>query len=164
MIRLIREDFDDEDYGYGFTSNGDALTESDVDELCRIAEEILETSKLAEIDRYVTIAEDSFEYYASSPYVGESFFIYFDFEESGEWFWKKNYLDFSGRRIGWNINEQYKIETKIYVKDGEVIDVEIEEPDHSEAVANLDKDAFAEYIKDIASPVARDIYNGTTNI
>ena len=33
MIRLIREDFDDEDYGYGFTSNGEALTESDVDEL-----------------------------------------------------------------------------------------------------------------------------------
>ena len=164
MVKLIIEDFDNEDYGFGFTSNGEALTESDVEALYEIAEGILNRSKLAKFDTYVTIAEDAFKYYASSPYVGEEFMIYFDFEETGEWFWKHNYLDFSSRRIGWSASKHYKIETKIYVKDGEVVDVDVEEPRHSDAVTNLYKDAFAKYIKDLASPVARDIYYGTTNI
>ena len=67
---------EDEDYGYGFDSNGEAISESTVDELYRIAErEVLPTTELAKVDEYATIMEDTFEYYASSTYVGVTYTI-----------------------------------------------------------------------------------------
>ena len=66
---------DDMDYGYGFDSNGDPIDESTVEELYRIASEVLDSSVITDYDTYASIDEDSFEYYAT----GSAWGAYLDY-------------------------------------------------------------------------------------
>lgn len=166
--KAIKEDkFDNEDWGYGFDSNGNAIPESTVEELYRIAErEILPKTALAKIDEYVTIAEDSFEFYMSSPWVQESFTIIFEMTTDdldmmsyvlpdAEWIYDYNGY---GSRLD---NLKFFID----VKNGEVSKVTL--VDHS--VRDIDDGKYdveklESYVAELASSAATAIYNGTTNL
>lgn len=166
--KSIKEDtFDNEDWGYGFDSNGDAIDESTVDELYRIAErDILPKTELAKIDEYVTIDEDSFEFYMSSPWVQESFTIIFEMTTDdldmmsyvlpdAEWIYDYNGY---GSRLD---NLKFFID----VKNGEVSKVTL--ADHS--VKDIDDGKYdveklESYVAELASSAATAIYNGTTNL
>lgn len=180
--KAIKEDiFDDEDWGYGFDSNGDAIPESTVEELYRIAEyEILPQSELADYDEYVSINEDSWEFYMSSPYVNEEYTIYLTLTNED--------IDFNSYvrtdetihpdlSVGTSFaHYDAKIEFNIYAKDGrvdsvEISDVSIYRPDGAYDSYNTDKfdemfdsEAIIEYVANLASKTVEDIYNGTTNL
>ncbi|MBP5433691.1 hypothetical protein [Ruminococcus sp.] len=155
---------DDEDLGYGFNSNGEALDESTVDELCRIANEILDSSELAQYDRYTHVDRDSFEYYGSIPYIQEEFYICFELRGDGKWFLDNGFVDFGGELKGWNVSKDYAFKCDIYIKNGEVIDIIYDETPAAPYGADYNYEAIARYIKELAAPVAMEIYNGTTNI
>ena len=166
--KAIKEDtFDNEDWGYGFDSNGNAIDESTVDELYRIAErDILPKTELAKIDEYVSIDEDSFEFYMSSPWVQESFTIIFEMTTDdldmmsyvlpdAEWIYDYNGY---GSRLD---NLKFFID----VKNGEVSKVTL--VDHS--VRDIDDGKYdveklESYVAELASSAATAIYNGTTNL
>lgn len=166
-LDYISGDGEQEDLGYGFDSNGDPIDESTVDELCRFANEILEKSNLAKIDKYVTIDEDSFDYYMASPWVTETFTIKFDITTDNldmmsfvlpdaEWLYAYN--DYFAERID-------ELNFHIYVKNGEVERVEL--VDHTVRDiqdGKYDVEKLEAHIAELAAPVAMDIYNDTTNI
>ena len=153
------EGYEAEDYGFGFDSNGEPVTESMVEELERIAQEILDKSNLCkEIDQYASIKQ--FNYYASVPYVQESFFITFTYTA--------DYYELSERDVlyedgFYTTNAPYEFNFNVYCKNGEV--------EYAECLGLSPKDVkmfsvdrlelFAERL---VAPVASEIYNATTNI
>ena len=165
-LEPIMGDGFNEDMGFGFDSNGEALTESTVDELRRIANEILQKSELAKIDPYTSIDEDTFKYYASSPHVEEEFYIYFNLTLSGQELYDMDVLEFDDdRTLGWSINKDYEFECDIVVKNGEVKSIIwVDVPEEHLFEATADYSVLDDYVIKLASPVAMDIYNGTTNI
>ncbi len=155
---------EDEDYGYGFDSNGEAISESTVDELYRIAErEVLPTTELAKVDEYATIMEDTFEYYASSTYVGVTYTISATFDTDDidvvSYALPDAYhYDFrGGKEVG-------ELEFYIYVKGNEIDKVELIWNSSNLDPNNYDMEAIEEYVKGIAKPAAEAIYNAITNI
>ena len=61
---------DEDDYGFGYTLDGDAITESDIEELYRIANsEILPNTELGELGD-ADIDEDTFEYVSTGTAFG----------------------------------------------------------------------------------------------
>lgn len=161
---IMGDDFEEEDMGFGFTTNGEAISESMVDELCRIANEILEKSELAKYDEYTSIDRDTFDYWCDgSTYVSEKFYIYFTFTQNGGWFINNNMVDFSDSR-GISETEEFTFECDISIKDGEVVEVLYNDMPDNYSADMIDVPALTKYIEKLAAPVARDIYNGTTNI
>lgn len=162
---IIKEEL--EDYGFGYTTNGEPIDESMVDELYRIANEIVETSVLAETDPYVTIDEDEgFKYWCDgSSYVLEEFAIAFRLEDlPSKWIERHNMFDFSTSEY-WDTTDEYEIGTLIYVKNGKITDIVwTNGPDLPDYHAQIDYDTLSSWIKQLASPVAMEVYNGTTNI
>lgn len=166
-LDYISGDDEQEDLGYGFDSNGEPVTESMVEELERIANEILEKSNLAKIDEYVTIDDDSFDYYVASPWVTETFIIKFDITTDNldmmsfvlpDAKWLYGYNDYLAKRID-------ELNFHIYVKNGEVERVEL--VDHTVRDiqdGKYDVEKLEAHIAELAAPVAMDIYNATTNI
>lgn len=180
--KAIKEDtFDNEDWGYGFDSNGDAITESTVEELYRIAEyEILPQSELADYDEYVSINEDSWKFYVGNHYVNEEYIIYLTLTNED--------IDFNSYvrtdetvhpdlSVGTSFaHYDAKIEFNIYAKDGrvdsvEISDVSIYRPDatydsyHTDKFDEMfDSEAIADYVANLASNTVSDIYNATTNL
>ena len=175
------EPYEEEDWGYGYDSNGNAIDESTVEELYRIAEyEILPQSELADYDEYVSINEDSWQFYMSSPYVNEEYTIYLTLTNED--------IDFNSYvRTDETIHPDLsvgtafphydaKIEFNIYAKDGRVDSVEISgvsiyRPDGTYDSYNTDKfdemfdsEAIIEYVANLASKTVEEIYNGTTNL
>lgn len=166
---------DDVDYGYGYDSNGDAIDESTVEELYRIAEyEILPKSELAKIDEYVSIDEDSWDFYMSSPHVTEKFYIHFKLTEKdinfndytlpdGKMFLDFNYytavLDFDIYVENGEITSVILEDKKIYRPDGAFDDYDVKQFDDLYNV-----DALINYVEHIAADTVMDIYNGTTNL
>lgn len=153
-----------DDSKYGWTSNGDPIDESTVDELYRIAErEVLPTTELAKVDEYATIMEDTFEYYASSPYVGVTYTICATFDTDDidvvSYALPDAYhYDFrGGKEVG-------ELEFYIYVKGNEIDKVELIWNSSNLNPDNYDMEAIEEYVKSIAKPAAEAIYNAITNI
>ena len=154
----------EDDMGFGFTTNGEAISESMVDELCRIANEILEKSELAEYDEYTSIDRDTFDYWCDgSTYVSEKFYIYFTFTQNGGWFINNDMVDFSDSR-GISETEEFTFECDINIKDGKVVEVLYNDMPDNYSADMINVPALTEYIEKLATPVARDIYDGTTNI
>lgn len=161
---IMGDDFEEEDMGFGFTTSGEAISESMVDELCRIANEILEKSELAKYDEYTSIDRDTFDYWCNgSTYVSEKFYIYFTFTQNGGWFINNDMVDFSDSR-GISETEEFTFECDISIKDGKVVEVLYNDMPDNYSADMIDVPALTEYIEKLAAPVARDIYNGTTNI
>lgn len=161
---IMGDDFEEEDMGFGFTTNGEAISESMVDELCKIANEILEKSELAKYDEYTSIDRDTFDYWSDgSTYVSEKFYIHFTFTQNGGWFINNNMVDFSNSR-GISEVEDFTFECDINIKDGKVVEVLYNDMPDNYSADMIDVPALTEYIEKLAAPVAGDIYNGTTNI
>lgn len=166
---------DDVDYGYGYDSNGDPIDESTVEELYRIAEyEILPKSELAKIDEYVSIDEDSWDFYMSSPHVTEKFYIHFKLTEKdinfndytlpdGKMFPDFNYytavLDFDIYAENGEITSVILEDKKIYRPDGAFDDYDVKQFDDLYNV-----EALINYVEHLAADTVKDIYNGTTNL
>ena len=176
-LEPITGDGDDEDidYGFGFDSNGEALDESTVEELYRIAEyEILPKSELAKIDEYVSIDEDSWDFYMSSPHVTEKFYIHFKLTEKNIDF-NKYALPEATAFPDFNYYTAV-LDFDIYTENGEITSVVLEEvkinrPDGAfddYDVNRFDKlynvDAIINYVEALAADTVMDIYNGTTNL
>lgn len=159
------EPINGDDSKYGYTSNGDPIDESTVDELYRIAErEVLPTTELAKVDEYATIMEDTFEYYASSPYVGVTYTIKATFDTDdididsyvlpdATWYYSFR----AGKEVG-------ELEFYIYVKGSEIDKVELIWNSSNLNPNNYDMEAIEEYVKGIAKPAAEAIYNAISNI
>jgi len=161
---IMGDDYEEEDMGFGFTTNGEAISESMVDELCRIANEILEKSELAKYDEYTSIDRDTFDYWCNgSTYVSEKFYIYFTFTQNGGWFINNDMVDFSDSR-GISETEEFTFECDINIKDGKVVEVLYNDMPDNYSADMIDVPALTEYIEKLVAPVAGDIYNGTTNI
>lgn len=156
----------EDDFGFGFDSNGEAVSESMVEELARIAREILDKSDLCkEIDQYTDL--HNFNYYASIPYVQESFNIAFDYVA--------DYDELSKRDVllddGWyTAGKPYTIHYNVRCKNGEVesvdvTDITLEDGYIKEQELRLfDVGRLELFAERLVAPVASEIYNATTNI
>ena len=164
-LDYISGDDEQEDWGYGFDSNGEPVTESMVEELERIAQEILDKSEIHNIDKYADL--HNFNYYASIPYIQESFDISFTYvadiyelSKNGMATDEGIYTTVAPYNIHFNVRcENGEVEyaecTDVDVNDGYVKDVEL---------TNFNLDALVQFATDLVNPVAMDIYNATTNI
>lgn len=164
-LDYISGDDEQEDWGYGFDSNGEPVTESMVEELERIAQETLDKSEIHNIDKYADL--HNFNYYASIPYIQESFDISFTYvadiyelSKNGMATDEGIYTTVAPYNIHFNVRcENGEVEyaecTDVDVNDGYVKDVEL---------TNFNLDALVQFATDLVNPVAMDIYNATTNI
>ena len=164
----------EEDMGFGFNSNGDPLTESDVEALYHIAEyEILPKSELAKIDEYVSIDEDSWKMYIAPPYAGVDFYIHFKLSEKDVDF---NEFVLPDAKMVPDFNYYTaSLDFDIYTKDGELTDVvlegkEIRNPDGSFSDYMVDRfgeifneEAIINYVEKLAESTVRDIYTSCVN-
>ena len=159
------EDDEPADMGYGFDSNGEPIDESTVDELERIAQEVLDKSEIHNIDEYADL--HNFNYYASIPYIQESFDISFTYvtdiyelSKNGMATDEGYYTTVAPYNIHFNVRcnngeVEYAECTDVDVNDGYVKDVELK---------NFNLDALVQFATDLVNPIAMDIYNATTNI
>lgn len=167
---IMGDDFTD-DLGFGFDSNGDPIDESTVEALESIARSILSESEISVIDNYADI--NNFNYYASMPYVQESFNIVFTARWTGQEMIDRGFMRNDARMIG--LNAEYRVPFNVKVKTGEVVDVDIFDIDvYSDGIHNgydtnralkqIDVVALQNFAGSISAPVASEIYHGTVNI
>lgn len=154
MVRYIKGN------SYGYDANGDEIDESTVEELYRIAErEVLPTTELARIDRYCTIDEDTFDYYATTTNYGSyvSFDLYFtittdDLDVMSFALPSARFLyDYKGGR------EVGEINFTIHVKNNEIKAIDIF--DSTIDLSKYDTDGICDYVMTIAEPSIREIVN-----
>lgn len=169
---------DDYDYGFGFDSNGEAIDESTVDEMYRIAGEILDQSELAQLDPYVTISEDSFKYYATGTAWGADLAYTIMTEVSSDDLdLRKFYTDSddSTMFIDLNGNGEVKMQFSIYVRNGNEIQVELTQVDiydgwrYTEYYDKnfyklFDVEKICDHVKRLAEPVVDEIHATLSNI
>jgi hypothetical protein len=167
---IMGDDITD-DLGFGFDSNGYPIDESTVEALESIARSILSESEISVIDNYADI--NNFNYYASMPYVQESFNIVFTARWTGQEMIDKGFMRNDARMIG--INAEYRVPFNVKVKTGEVVDVDIFDIDvYSDGIHNgydtnralkqIDVVALKNFAGSISAPVASEIYHSTVNI
>lgn len=157
MVRYIKGN------SYGYDANGEEINESTVEALYRIAEyEVLPTTELAKIDRYCTIDEDTFDYYATTTNWGSmvSFDINFTITTDDidvmkyalpDARWLYDYK--TGKAVG-------EIEIRIGVVNNEINSVDIIDSDID--LSKYDTDAIETYVKKIAEPAVRKIVQSVT--
>ena len=169
-----------EDIGYGIDSYGETIDESTVSELYRIAEkEILPNTELAQIDPYVSIDEDSWDFYfggvSNTGMMGVvKFYIHFkltsDNIDLNEYVLPdaKLYPDFRYYTAS--------LDFDIYTENGKVTDVVLESADIYKSDNSYDtyqsdkfKEAFnveaiENYIEKLAAPAVEEIYNAVSNL
>ena len=163
---------------YGFDSNGEAIDESTVNEMYRIAGEILDQSELAQLDPYVTISEDSFKYYATGTAWG-AYLAYTIMTEisSDDLDLRKFYTDSddSTMFIDLDGNGEVKMQFNIYVSNGNQIQVEITGVDvyeNGRYTEYFDKNFYklfdvekiCNHVKRLAEPVVNEIHSTLSNI
>lgn len=169
---------DDYDYGFGFDSNGEAIDESTVDEMYRIAGEILDQSELAQLDPYVTIYEDSFKYYATGSAWGADLAYTIMTEVSSDGLdLRKFYTDSDDSIMFVDLNGggEVKMQFNIYVSNGDQIQVELIGADvyeNGHYTEYFDKDFYklfnvekiCDHMKRLAEPVVNEIHATLSNI
>lgn len=169
-----------EDIGYGIDSYGETIDESTVNELYRMAErDILPKTELAKIDPYVSIDEDSWDFYFGGV------------SNTGMMGVVKFYIHFKLTSDNIDLNEfvipearlypDFKYYTAsldfdIYTENGKVTDVVLESADIYKSDNSYDtyqsdkfKEAFnveaiENYIEKLAAPAAEEIYNAVSNL
>lgn len=162
---IMGDDFA-EDLGFGFDSNGDPIDESTVEELERIAQEIVYKSEIAKYDEYADV--HNFDYYVSSPYVSEKFDLTFTPEFTSDQMWSNGFV--SNNQSGWDTSATYKLYINVRIKSGEVADISLNDVDMrnsyavDSALRNIDDVAIKNWVGKLVAPVAMQIYNATSNI
>ena len=169
-----------EDIGYGIDSYGETIDESTVNELYRMAErDILPNTELAKIDPYVSIDEDSWDFYFGGV------------SNTGMMGVVKFYIHFKLTSDNIDLNEfvipearlypDFKYYTAsldfdIYTENGKVTDVVLESADIYKSDNSYDtyqsdkfKEAFnveaiENYIEKLAAPAVEEIYNAVSNL
>ena len=169
-----------EDIGFGVDSYGETIDESTVSELYRIAEkEILPNTELAQIDPYVSIDEDSWDFYfggvSNTGMMGVvKFYIHFkltsDNIDLNEYVLPdaKLYPDFNYYKAS--------LDFDIYTENGKVTDVVLESADIYKSDNSYDNhfsgkfgeafntEALENYIEKLAAPAVEEIYNAVSNL
>lgn len=169
-----------EDIGYGIDSYGETIDESTVDELYRMAErDILPKTELAQLDPYVSIDEDSWDFYfggvSNTGMMGVvKFYIHFkltsDNIDLNEYVLPdaKLYPDFNYYKAS--------LDFDIYTENGKVTDVVLESADIYKSDNSYDDhfsgkfgeafntEALENYIEKLAAPAAEEIYNAVSNL
>jgi hypothetical protein len=159
------EEWPAEDLGFGYDSNGDPIDESTVEELNRIAQEIVDKSEIAKYDRYADV--HNFDFYMSSPYVNEKFDLTFTPEFTSEQMSANKFVNLS--EAVQDINAYYKIYINVRVKSGEVADISINDVEcyvnnNRLSIVNIDEVAIKNWVGKLVAPVANEIYYTTGNL
>lgn len=159
------EEWPAEDLGFGYDSNGDPINESTVEELNRIAQEIVDKSEIAKYDRYADV--HNFDFYMSSPYVNEKFDLTFTPEFTSEQMSANKFVNLS--ESVQDINAYYKIYINVRVKSGEVADISINDVEcyvnnNRLSIVNIDEVAIKNWVGRLVAPVAKEIYVTTANL
>ena len=177
LFILEDEDFDrEEDYGFGYDSNGDPIDESTVDELCRVANEVLNDSELATHGDYCDIDRDTFEYFATGTAWGASLKYTITFDTDSEYidldrFIKADYdslrpdFKYYSADLGFKINVDGETAETV-LDDVSVLDNHGNYKDWDTTRFNkyIDVDALTEYITDLAQSTIREIHVTVSNI
>ena len=169
-----------EDVGFGIDSNGETIDESTVSELYRIAEkEILPNTELAQLDPYVSIDEDSWDFYfggiSNNGMMGVVKF-YFHFKLTSDNIDLNEYV-LPDAKLYPDFN-YYKasLDFDIYTENGKVTDVVLESADIYKTDNSYDShfsgkfgeafntEALENYIEKLAAPAAEEIYNAVSNL
>lgn len=169
-----------EDVGFGIDSNGETIDESTVSELYRIAEkEILPNTELAQLDPYVSIDEDSWDFYfggiSNNGMMGVVKF-YFHFKLTSDNIDLNEYV-LPDAKLYPDFN-YYKasLDFDIYTENGKVTDVVLESADIYKSDNSYDShfsgkfgeafntEALENYIEKLAAPAAEEIYNAVSNL
>lgn len=170
---------DDYDYGFGF--DGAAIDESTVDEMYRIAGEILDQSELAQLDPYVTIDEDSFKYYATGSAWGADLEYGIRFDAHSSKFDFKSFFNWGKierEQISWADpdSENVLATVRFFIAvDGDTISADVEDITvtidglyseyETENYQNiLDMGRFSKDIQHLAEPVVNEIHATLSNI
>lgn len=169
-----------EDIGFGIDSNGETIDESTVNELYRMAErDILPKTELAQIDPYVSIDEDSWDFYfggiSNTGMVGVvKFYIHFKLT-SDNIDLNEYVLPEAGMRPDFKYYTA-SLDFDIYTENGRVTDVILEditirdnhnnysEWDSERFKDNFNTEALENYIEKLAAPAAEEIYNAVSNL
>jgi len=166
-----------DDWGFGYDSNGEPIDESMVDELYRVAEdEVLPKTKLAKMGR-ATIDDDTFNYYATGTAYGAelTYCIYYRINDDNldlMSFVKRNakfYPDFRSNKYS------AELSFTLHVNNDDVWKVEFLEADiyedgtYSDYFSDDFREDFdwkriCEIIKEIAEPAVREIHQAMSNI
>lgn len=176
---------DEEDYepyydeGFGTDSNGEYITESTVEELCRIANEIIQDSDLSKVYSYPEVDPESFKdnYYMTGTYSG-AYLDYDIFANSDS-----DRLDISDcMRSDWDgtfpdlQTDKYDchMEFTIRVKNDAIVEVtmgaEIQEDGRDDEYYTkkfsqiYDTEEICEKVADDFEPVVREIHSTVSNL
>lgn len=166
-----------DDFGYGYDSNGDAIDQSTVEELYRIAnQEILPNTELGRIGN-ADIAEDSFEFYFGGGIYGAVLDYTIDFDITDAEldlmsFVKPNarfYPDFNSNKYTANLQFTIVVHQDNIRVDFFTADV-YEDGTYSSYFSddyfreNFDWRKMCEEIKKIAEPAVREIHRTLSNL
>ena len=166
---------------YGFDSNGEAIDESTVNELYRIAGDILDQSELAKLDPYVTIDEDSFKYYATGSAWGAYLEYGIRFDAHSSKFDFKSFFDWDKIEREWISwidpdSDNVLVTVRFFIAvDGDTISADVEDITatidgryseyETENYQNiLDMGRFGESIRQLAEPVVNEIHSTLSNV
>lgn len=157
MVRYIKGNF------YGYDQNGEEIDESTVEMLYGIAEyKVLPTTELAKIDRYCTIDEDTFDYYATTTNWGSfvSFDINFTITTDDIDMMKYARPDATYLYDYRNGKDVGEIEMHIGVVGNEINAVDIIYSNID--LSQYDTDAIEAYVKELAEPAVHKIVQSVT--
>lgn len=179
------DDYSDEssdlDYGFGFDQNGAAIDESTVEELCRVANEILAESELAKIcNGNCEIPDHTWNYYATGTAFGAStdYTIIVKLNEDSINIYNYSRPDYEGIMLDFkNAYGTFKLEFEISVHSDEIYRVQaIHNADVYDSHGTFsdyyserfnmafDLDGICDWLKTIAQPVVYDIQSTVSNI
>lgn len=169
----------DDDWGFGYDSNGEPIDESTVDELYRVAEdEVLPKTKLAQLGN-VTINENGFDYFFAGGIQGAVLHYAISLETDSEHIdlYKFMQNDYNSTMPDFrrSHNNFVNLNFKIFVDNDHVSDVRLVDADvydggnHSTYYTKKFEDAFdtdrlCEYITRIADSAADKIHSVLSNI
>lgn len=159
------DDFETDDFGFGYDMNGEPIDESTVEELERIANEIIMDSDLSTLDPYVNIIEDTFDYYGTQGY-GANVSYKIDLTLSTRNI-PMNIMDDNGAsRIDYfsPFGEEGKISFVVSIHISDVVDVKLD--DTTVDLRGYDEDKICDYVKGmtVLEEVAYDIHSTVSNI
>ena len=167
-----------DDWGFGYDSNGEPIDESMVDEFYRVAEdEVLPKTKLAKMGR-ATIDDDTFNYYATGTAFGASLDYEIQFEVDSDALNLDKYVRREARMFPafdmkdiWSATLKFSI-----VVDGSKLNVVMLDEVYVYKRGNYDSyssykfmeqfntDRLCDYIAGIAEPAIREIHIALSNI
>lgn len=167
----------DNDFGFGNDSDGNPIDESAVDELCRIANEVLNKSDLATHGDYCDIDRDTFNYFATGTTWGAHLKYIITFDTDSDYIDLDKFIktDYDSLRPDFRRYYSTNLSFKINV-DGETVTTNLSDVsvldnhgdykdwDTRRFNKYIDVESLTEYITDLAQNAVKQIHSTVSNI